>query len=180
MNWNKYKVQVLPRLIDAHKARNVSLESLTSKFELTCEMDDTVAEVKALVEKHMRSVEGEMQFDVLGLRLGERISLPNNARMSELLSNYNTVVSAMIRLHDANDIETQEYTMDGAASRHQLLLSASGHWPPTKIISNTASAVSSMPSSASCGDRLLHELMNDKSHQIVTNNQEPIRTITSV
>ena len=53
-----------------------------------------------------------ISYELVGLRLGERLTLPDNAILSTMLKNSTAKVNAVVRLSEgANNIDQNEYTM---------------------------------------------------------------------
>ena len=69
--------------------RNLNLpESLKKPLELVVGVTDSVITVKQLIEAKLGAAfPAEFQIELLELRIGERLSLPNNAKLSSLLFN---------------------------------------------------------------------------------------------
>ena len=79
-----------------------------------------MSQVKEQVEVELRrSLPPSLAFELIGLRLGERLTLPDNAILSTMLKNSAAKVHAIIRLNEsANHINQNEFTMDN--NRGQL------------------------------------------------------------
>ena len=79
-----------------------------------------MSQVKEQVEVELRkSLPPSLAFELIGLRLGERLTLPDNAILSTMLKNSAAKVNAIIRLNEsANHINQNEFTMNN--NRGQL------------------------------------------------------------
>ena len=91
LNWNKYELQVTLRLSNpdflSNNSFNSSVEQLLSqKLNLECEKKYSVGQTKEIIELTVRkNMPSYMTCDVVELRLGDRLSLPNTAILSSLL-----------------------------------------------------------------------------------------------
>lgn len=89
MNWNKFVLVVQPRLINPSLADYGCLKaSLTDSFELPVNTNCTIADVKELIEEHIRQGMTEKEsVDLIELRLNERVSLPSSTKISSITHN---------------------------------------------------------------------------------------------
>ena len=72
-----------------------------------------ISQVKEQVESELsKSMPTSLTFELISLRLGERLTLPDNAILSTMLKNSTAKVSAIVRLSSNDDsIDQNEYTM---------------------------------------------------------------------
>ena len=92
MNWNNYEVKVNLKLVNQDFLRNCSEheEKLRSVFaknlNLLIKTNSTVAQAKDMVDEKLRQLlPKEVAFDIIELRIGERLSLPNTGDLAQLI-----------------------------------------------------------------------------------------------
>lgn len=92
-NWSNYSVEVSLMLANADFVRNRNTNGgfdvkrfLAQKLSFDCKQKNLVSHFKERVEQEVRKqVPEELACNLLELRIGERLSLPNNANLTSLL-----------------------------------------------------------------------------------------------
>ena len=121
LNWNNYELTVTLKIMNPDFLRNCSDSAVfneqklgpifAQKLNLQVKANSKVAQVKERIEAEIRPMLPHgLIIDIIELRIGERLSLPNTADLAQLIQHSAQPVIAMVQLADKEGgIKTQEF-----------------------------------------------------------------------
>ena len=94
LSWNKICFKIRPRLVNAPPASrsfaDSDMQAVKDCFDMQVGANITVADVKALVEERIRrdlKDTTKASVDLIELRLGDTLTLPPSAKLSQFIQN---------------------------------------------------------------------------------------------